>query len=80
MRTQNVTLSLPKEMLQQAKLIAVQRQVSLSRLLTRLIEDLVKSDRSYDRSRRHHMAILEGGYDLGTCGRVRTSRDELHER
>ncbi len=29
MKTQNVTLSLPKEMLRQAKLIAVQRQISL---------------------------------------------------
>ncbi len=80
MKTQNVTLSLPKEMLRQAKLIAVQRQVSLSRLLTRLIENLVQSEQRYDRSRRRHMAILEGGYDLGTCGRVRASRDELHER
>ena len=80
MHTQNVTLSLPKELLRQAKLIAVQRQVSLSRLLARMIEDLVKSEQSYDRSRRQHMAILEKGYDLGTGGQVRASRDELHER
>ncbi len=80
MQTQNVTLSLPKEMLRQAKLIAVQQQVSLSRLLTSLIENLVKSEQRYDRSRRHHMAILEEGYDLGTGGQVRASRDELHER
>lgn len=80
MRTQNVTLSLPKEMLQQAKLIAVQRQISLSRLLSRLIEDLVRSERRYDRSRRHHMAILEEGLDLGTHGRNRVTREELHER
>ncbi len=80
MKTQNVTLSLPKEMLRQAKPIAVQQQVSLSRLLTRLIEDLVRSEQRYDRSRRHHMAILEEGYDLGTGGQVRASREELHER
>ncbi len=80
METQNVTLSLPKDILRQAKLVAVQRQVSLSRLLTHLIEDLVSSEQRYERSRRRHMAILEQGYDLGTRGRVRTSRDELHER
>ncbi len=80
MQNQNVTLSLPKEILRQAKLIAVQQQVSLSRLLTRLIEDLVRSEQRYDQSRRHHMAILEEGYDLGTRGRIRASRDELHER
>ncbi len=80
MQTQNVTLSLPREMLRQAKVIAVQRQVSLSRLLRGLIEDLVKSEQRYDRSRRHHMAILEQGFDLGTGGHARASREELHER
>ncbi len=80
MQTQNVTLSLPKETLQQAKLVAVQRRVSLSRLLARLIENLVKSERRYDRSRRRHMAILNKGYDLGTGGQTRSSREELHER
>ncbi len=80
MKTQNVTLSLPKEMLQQAKLIAAQRQVSLSHLLTRLIEDLVKTNQRFDRSRRHHTDILDEGYDLNTQGRARTGREELHER
>ena len=80
MQSQNVTLSLPKDVLRRAKLIAVERQVSLSRLLTRLIEDLVRSEQRYDRSRRHHLAILERGYDLGTGGRVRVKREELHER
>ena len=80
MQTQNVTLSLPKEILRQAKLVAVQRQVSLSRLLARLIEDMVRSEQRYERSRRRHMAILDRGYDLGTQGHVRASREELHER
>ncbi len=80
MQTQNVTLSLPKDKLRQAKLIAVQRQISLSGLLARLIEDLVKSEQRYDRSRRHHMAILEQGYDLGTRGRAHATREELHGR
>lgn len=80
MQTQNVTLSLPKETLRQAKLVAVQRQISLSRLLTLLIEDLVSSEQRYERSRRRHMAILERGFDLGTDGRIRVTRDELHER
>lgn len=80
MKTQNVTLSLPKELLQQAKLVAVQRQISLSGLLTRLIENLVKSEQRYERSRRRHMALLVEGYDLGTRGQARASREELHER
>jgi predicted transcriptional regulator len=41
MNTQNVTLSLPKEVLRKAKMIAIQRRTSLSRLLTRALEDMV---------------------------------------
>lgn len=80
MKTQNVTLSIPKETLRQAKLLAVQREISLSRLLVGLIEDLVESEQHYERARRHHMAILEEGFDLGTLGHVVTSREDLHER
>lgn len=80
MQTQNVTLSLPKDLLRRAKLIAVERHVSLSALLTRLIENLVKSEQRYERSRRRHLAILERGYDLGTGGQIHVSREDLHER
>ncbi len=80
MQTQNVTLSLPKKILRQAKLVAVQRQISLSRLLAHLIEDLVKSEQSYERSRRRHLEILDHGFELGTHGQARASREELHGR
>lgn len=75
-----MTLSLPEETLRRAKLAAVQRDVSLSRLLTGLIEELVQSEQRYETSRRLHMAILEKGYDLGTGGRPLVSREDLYER
>lgn len=80
MKTQNVTLCVPKATLHQAKLIAVQQQISLSRLLTGLIEELVRSERRYEGSRRRHLAVLERGYSLGTRGQASASREELHER
>jgi hypothetical protein len=80
MKTQNVTLSLPKETLQQAKLIAVRRETSLSRLLAGLIQGLVKSEERYELARRRHLTLLEQGFDLGTGGRPAASREELHER
>jgi len=79
MNTQNVTLSVPKETLQQAKMIAVRRETSLSRLLVGLIEGLVKSEEHYELARRRHLALLDHGFDLGTGGRA-VSREELHER
>ncbi len=80
MDTQNVTLSLPKQVLRRAKLIAVERNSSLSALLTQLIIEMVEQDDAYERARRRHQALLEEGFDLGTGGNVTWTRDELHER
>ncbi len=80
MDTQNVTLSLPKQVLRKAKLIAVERNTSLSALLTQMIVEMVAEDDAYERARRRHQALLEEGFDLGTGGNVTWTRDELHER
>lgn len=80
MKTQNVTLSLPKETLRQAKLIALQRETSLSRLLVSLIEEMVLAEERYELARQRHLALLERSFDLGTHGRPTASREELHER
>lgn len=78
--TQNITLSLPKEILHKVKLIAVQRQTSVSRLLASVLEDLVFREEGYARARERHLDLLRRGVDLGTNGRVGWQREELHER
>jgi tryptophan 2,3-dioxygenase len=80
MESQNVTLAIPKATLRKAKLIAVERQTSLSRLLTELVERLVSDDNRYVLARERHLAILESGFSLGTGGGPLASREELHER
>ncbi len=80
METQNITLSIPKEILRRVKLIAVQRGTSVSGLLTQTLEKLVEQEDGYARARRRHLHWLEQGADLGTGGQVVTQRDELHER
>lgn len=80
MEMRNITLALPKEILHKAKLLAVQRQTSVSRLLTRALEDMVAREEGYVRAREEHMAWLRHGADMGTGGRVRWGRDDLHER
>lgn len=77
---QNITLALPKDLLQRAKRIAVSRRKSISGLLTEMIEDLVTSEEEYAQARDRQLALLERGLDLGTRGRVTWTRDELHER
>ena len=80
METQNITLSLPKELLLKVKLIAVKRQTSVSRLLTQTLENIVRQEEAYSHSRLRHLKLLEQGMDLGTGGQITTTRDELHER
>ncbi len=80
MDTQNVTLALPKEILQRAKLIAVKRRVSLSRLLTGALIEIVSGDENYEFAKRRSLQRLEEGLDLGTNGTITWTRDELHDR
>ncbi len=80
MSNRNITLSLPEEDLQRAKIIAIRRGTSLSQLLTRMIKELADQETGYAGARARSLARLEEGRDLGTEGRVRWSRDELHER
>jgi hypothetical protein len=80
MERQNITLSLPKEILLKVKLIAVKRQTSVSGLLTHTLERLVEQEDAYAHARRRHLEWLERGADLGTAGHVAVDREELHER
>jgi hypothetical protein len=77
--TQNITLSLPKDILLRVKLIAVQRQTSVSGLLAQTLERLVQQEDAYVHARRRHLEWLDRGVDLGTDGTILTRRDELHE-
>ncbi len=76
---QNVTLSLPKEILRRAKHIAIERGTSLSGLLSHLLEELTRQEDAYCLAKRDHLAELEK-YDLGTGGNAGWSRGDLHER
>lgn len=80
METQNVTLCVRKDILQKAKLIAVKRGTSLSRLFNETIERIVDEEDSYEQARCRHLEIMREGLDLGTYGRPVATRDELHER
>ncbi len=80
METQNITLAIPREILRKAKLIAVHRQSSVSGLLTELLTELVAKTDRYEKAKGWHLAWLKKAPDLGTRGKIRWTRDQLHER
>jgi uncharacterized protein DUF6364 len=75
---QNVTLSLERQTLRKAKILAAKRGTSISGLLARQIEVLVGDEEEYEHAERQALALLDQGFHMG--GVIRASRDELHER
>ena len=80
MEKQNITLSVPKELLYQTKIIAVQRHTSVSGLMTQALRELVDREMVYDSASKRQLAWLEEGFDMGSGGQSAWTREELHER
>lgn len=80
MEKQNVTLSVPKNLLKKAKILAASRDKSLSELLRESLEEKVREANGYTRARQRQLRLLKDSPDLGTGGKIVTSREELHER
>ncbi len=75
---QNVTVSLDRQTIQRAKIIAARRSTSISGLLARQIEILVGEEEAYERAERQALNLLDQGFHFG--GETPAGRDELHER
>jgi hypothetical protein len=80
MALQNVALTLPEEVLREARHMAVDRGVPLSRCLSMVLEEQVRDRRRYEEARDRQRALMRQGIDLGAHGQITWTRDELHER
>jgi len=75
----NVTLTLSEDALRRARHLAVEKGVSLSRLLSDSLEDVVLRGDRYEKARRRALERMKRGVRLGVS-RITWTRDELHER
>jgi hypothetical protein len=75
---QNLTVSLTRQTLRKAKILAARRGSSISGLLAEQIEILVGEEEAYERARRQATELLDQGFHLG--GVICATRDEWHER
>jgi hypothetical protein len=76
----NVTVSLPEDLLRQARHLAVDEGVSLSRFVALSLEQRVEAVRGFRTARERQLSQLRTGFDLGTRGNVEWPRESLHER
>jgi ferritin len=77
---QNVTLSIPKTLLRQAKIMAASQDKSLSQFLRESLEEKVREEADYSTAQKRQLRLLKKGLDLGTKGQIKISRDDLHAR
>ncbi len=75
---QNITLSMEKDLIREAKILAAQRQVSVSRLLSEELQKLVEDAKDYEWAKRRALIHINEGFHLG--GKITVTRAELHER
>lgn len=75
---QNVTISISRETVRKARILAAERSTSISGLLAEEIDKLVGAEDAWQQAQRSALALLEQGFHLG--GRITATRDELHER
>lgn len=78
--TQNITLALPKDVLRKVKRLAVEKETSVSRLLTEVLEEVVNREDAYAEARGRALEAMEHPASLGTGGKARWTRQDLHER
>lgn len=80
MQRQNITLSIPKDILQKAKIVAIQREISLSKLLSDALAEIVAKEDDYELAKQRQMQRLNHPYNFGIKGKITWSREELYER
>ena len=64
-KTQNLTLKLSAETIRRAKVVAAERNRSISALVAAKIEELVGEDAKYRAAERRALAWLAQGWHLG---------------
>jgi hypothetical protein len=80
MEKQNITLSLPKDLLQKAKILAVKRNTSLSGLLSDFLARMTNEEEAYKIAQARHRRLLKKGFDFGLKGEISWKREDLYER
>ena len=65
---QNITLSLPRKLLKQAKRVAADRDTSVSALMTEALSRLANEDRRYASARKRALAALRSPCSSGHPG------------
>jgi len=75
---QNITLSVDKDLIKKGKVIAAERDTSVSKMLSEQLRQLVEDNKQYETAKRSALQTLKRGYHLG--GKITWKREDLYDR
>jgi len=75
---QNITLSLEKELIKKGKIIAAEKDTSVTKMLSDLLRQIVDKEEQYEAAKRSALQTLKTGFHFG--GQITWKRDDLYER
>ena len=75
---QNITLSVDKDLIKKGKIIAAQKDTSVSKMLSEQLRQLVEDNELYETAKRSALQTLKKGYHLG--GKITWKREDLYDR
>lgn len=75
---QNITISLEKELIKKAKIIAAQKETSVTRMLSEELKQIIQKEEQYQQAKKKALVHLNSGFHLG--GKIRDTREDLHAR
>jgi Family of unknown function (DUF6364) len=74
----NLTIQLDADTIRKARILAVERSTSVSRLVAEELERMVNDEEQYRTAHRQALDLMTRGLHLG--GDIPPSREELHDR
>ena len=80
MEKQNITLSLPREVLKKGKMLAAKKGISLNELVRELLQTTADNEEGYRIAADRQITRMKGGIPLGTKGKISWKRDALYRR
>jgi len=75
---QNITLSVDKDLIKRGKVLAAERDTSVSKMLSEQLKQLVEDNEQYETAKRSALQVLRKGYHLG--GKITWKREDLYDR
>jgi len=75
---QNITLSIEKDIIKKSKIIAAQKDTSISKMLSEQLKQIIDREEQYEAAKRSALQTLKKGFRLG--GKITWKREDLYER